>query len=124
LLSSLELRITDGTLLGAEVYVFTDNFTAESAFYKGDTSSKRLFQLVLQLRTLEMNGLVQLQVIHVAGTRMILQGTDGLSRGNLTEGIMAGIPMLQFLLPNQPFIRGTRPANGCFSWSIGSAAWK
>jgi hypothetical protein len=44
-----------------------------------------------------MNGLVQLQVIHVAGTRMILQGTDGLSRGNLTEGVMAGIPMLQFV---------------------------
>jgi hypothetical protein len=97
LVSSLELHVTDGTLVGAEVYVFTDNFTAESAFYKGDRSSKCLFELVLQLRTLEMKGLIQLQVIHIAGTRMILQGTDGLSRGNLSEGVMAGIPMLQFV---------------------------
>jgi len=97
LVASLELRTADGTLVGAEVYVFTDNFTAESAFYKGNTSSKRLFQLVLRLRTLEMNGLLHLQVIHVAGTRMMRQGTDGLSRGNLTEGIMSGTPMLQFI---------------------------
>jgi hypothetical protein len=31
---------------------------------------------------------------------------------------------LTILLPNQPFIRGTRPANGCFSWSFSSAPWK
>jgi hypothetical protein len=52
---------------------------------------------VLRLRTVEMLGLVQLQVIHVAGTRMISQGTDGLSRGCLTEGIMTGSSMLNYI---------------------------
>ncbi len=31
------------------------------------------------------------------GTRMISQGTDGLSQGNLTEGVLAGILMLCFV---------------------------
>jgi len=97
LVTSIENLTADGTLVGAEVYVFTDNFTAESAFYKGNTSSKTLFDLVLRLRTIEMQGLVQLQVIHVAGTRMISQGTDGLSRGCLIEGVMTGTPMLDFI---------------------------
>jgi hypothetical protein len=97
LVTSLEHHIPEGTFVGAEVFVFTDNFTVESAFYKGNTSSKTLFELILRLQTIEMHGLVQFQVIHVAGTRMISQGTDGLSRGNLTEGVMSGAPMLSFV---------------------------
>ena len=38
-----------------------------------------------------------LHVVHVAGTRMIEQGTDGLSRGALLEGVMAGQDMLSFV---------------------------
>jgi hypothetical protein len=40
-----------------------------------------------------MNQSLQLHVIHVAGTRMIQQGTDGLSRGSLTEGVFGTQPM-------------------------------
>jgi hypothetical protein len=36
-------------------------------------------------------------VSHVAGTRMIAQGTDGVSRGSLSEGVNAGIDMLSFI---------------------------
>jgi hypothetical protein len=97
LVTSIETMTSDGTLAGGEVYIFTDNFTAESAFYKGNTSTKALFELVLRLRTVEMLGLIQLHVIHVAGTRMMSQGTDGLSRGCLTEGVMMGSPMLSFI---------------------------
>jgi hypothetical protein len=97
LVTTIEALLADGTLVGAETFVFTDNFTAESAFYKGNTSSKTLFDLVLRLRTAEMSGLLQLQVIHVAGSRMISQGTDGLSRGCLTEGVMSGTPMLEYI---------------------------
>jgi hypothetical protein len=97
LVTSVERLLGEGTLDGAEVFVFTDNFTAESAFYKGNTTSKALFELVLRLRTIEMQGVVQLRVIHVAGTRMIWQGTDGLSRGSLTEGVMSGMQMLDFV---------------------------
>jgi hypothetical protein len=52
LVSSIEQHLSDGTFIGAEIYVFTENFTAESAFYKGNTSSKALFDLVLRLCTL------------------------------------------------------------------------
>jgi hypothetical protein len=39
-----------------------------------------------------------LHVIHVAGTRMIGQGLDGLSRGNLTEGaVMTGHSMTSYV---------------------------
>jgi hypothetical protein len=110
LVSSIENLIADGTLIGGEVYIFTDNFTAESAFYKGNTSSKALFALVLHLRSAEMVGLIQLHVIHVAGTRMLSQGTDGLLSGCLTEGIMSCTPMLSFIplhlsvLDHQPLL--------------------
>jgi hypothetical protein len=40
---------------------------------------------------------IQIHLIHVAGTRMIAQGTDGCSRGQLMEGIMAGQDMLEFI---------------------------
>ena len=36
-------------------------------------------------------------MVHVAGTRMIDQGTDGLSRGDRNSGIMAGESMLSFI---------------------------
>ncbi len=89
------LRMTE--LRSSEVFVFTDNTTSESAFYRGHFDSKLLFDLVLRLRQIEMTGTLRLHVIHVAGTRMIQQGTDGLSRGDTTEGVMQGSPMLSFI---------------------------
>jgi hypothetical protein len=38
-----------------------------------------------------------LHVMHVVGTRMIAQGTDGLSRGILLEGVVKGEDMLSFV---------------------------
>jgi hypothetical protein len=56
-----------------------------------------LFSLVLRLRLLEMQAGWKLHVIHVAGTRTIRQGSDGLSRGDLLTGVMAGQSMLSFV---------------------------
>lgn len=86
-----------GSLIGSEVFIFTDNTTAESAFYKGSMSSKLLFSMVLHLWHLDMSGILMLNVIHVAGSCMIQQGTDGLSRGDLYEGVLAGHHMLSFV---------------------------
>eukprot|EP00978_Attheya_sp_CCMP212_P033801 scaffold138352_cov25-Attheya_sp.AAC.1 len=36
---------------------------------------------------------IVLHVIHVSGKRMIEQGTDGLSRGDHSQGVMRGMPM-------------------------------
>ena len=39
----------------------------------------------------------KLYMVHVAGTRMIDQGTDGLSRGMLLGGVLTGKPMLDYI---------------------------
>jgi hypothetical protein len=41
-----------------------------------------------------MKGGFTLHVVHVAGTRIMSQGTDGVSRDSLMEGVMAGGDML------------------------------
>jgi hypothetical protein len=43
-----------GRLRDCEFFLFTDNSTAESCFYRGNSKSKRLHSLVLDLRSLEM----------------------------------------------------------------------
>jgi hypothetical protein len=93
----LEELVDGGTLKECEVFLFTDNSTAESVYYKGNSSSKPLFELVLRLRQLEMCGNCILHVVHVAGTRMQLEGADGSSRGDQTTGVMAGAPILKYV---------------------------
>ena len=68
-----------GLLSGCELFLFIENTTTESSFYRGTSSSHKLFELVLKLRRIEMGGKTKLQIIHVVGTRMKVQGTDGLS---------------------------------------------
>ncbi len=97
LVDSLEIMEKDGTLAGTEAFIFTDNSTAESAFYKGTSSSSHLFELVVRLRELEMRACCKVHLIHVSGTRMIEQGSDGLSRGNFTEGSMKGKSIFEFI---------------------------
>ena len=45
----------DEGLQGLEVFMFPDNNTAESAFHNGSSKSKKLFELVLRVRKLEMH---------------------------------------------------------------------
>jgi len=97
LVAALELEIASGRMHGAEVFLFTDNMTAESVFYKGNSTSKRLFGLILRLRKVEMDGSLLLHVIHVSGKRMIVQGTDGGSRGDLNQGVLTGDNMLNYV---------------------------
>jgi len=97
LVETIEEGMASGLLAGSEVFIFTDNKMAEGAYYKGNTNSPILFELILHLRTVDMAGLLKLHVIHVAGTRMIAQGTDGLSRGDYSSGVMAGAPIFGFI---------------------------
>ena len=50
-------------------------------FRKGTSKSYSLWKLLLRIKLLELQLQCILQVIHVPGTSMITQGTDGLSRG-------------------------------------------
>ena len=81
--------------------MFTDNIVFEAGFYKGTSSSKKLFDLHLRLRVAMMKGDITAHMIHIAGTRMKGAGVDGLSRGDLLEGIMAHVDPLSFIPLNE-----------------------
>ena len=95
LVETLEAMASEKELSGCELFLFTDNSTAELAFFKGSLSSKDLFEL--RLRKLEMNQSCRIYVSHVAGTRMIAYESDGLLHGNLSEGVMQGMSMSDFI---------------------------
>jgi len=97
LIYALEKARDEGLLEGTEVFVFTDNTTAEAAFFKGTSSVPGLFELVLRMQRLQMHDKAVLHVTHVAGRRMIAQGTDGLSRGHLSDGVLSGQEFLKFV---------------------------
>jgi hypothetical protein len=97
LVDTVEEEAKEGYLKGGELWLFTDNSTAESCFYQGGLSAKLLHELVLHLRKAEMKYGFSLHVVHVAGTRMFAQGTDGLSRGIMLEGIVHGNDMLSYV---------------------------
>jgi hypothetical protein len=97
LVDGLEQQVKAGKITGAEVFLFTDNSTAEAVYYKGNSSSRKLFELMLRLRKLEMDASLILHVVHVSGSRMIAEGGDGGSRGDLTQGVMSGKPILDYV---------------------------
>jgi hypothetical protein len=97
LVETVEEEAVAGRLKQSELWLFTDNSTAESCFSRGSSTSRLLHELVLRLRKLEMEMDLKLFLVHVAGTRMIAQGTDGLSRGMMCEGVMAGRDMLDYV---------------------------
>jgi hypothetical protein len=66
---------------GLELFLFTDNIVAESAFFRGTSSNPLLFDIILRLKRLELEHSLYLYIVHIAGTCMMAQGTDGLSRG-------------------------------------------
>lgn len=89
--------LASGELEDTELFVFTDNSTAEAAFSKGASKSRKLFELILDLKELQTQYNFFLHIIHVSGKRMIAQGTDGLSRADKSTGVMAGKRMLDYI---------------------------
>ena len=87
---SLEEKAEQGRLDDSLVFFFTDNSTVEAALYKGNSSSEKLFDLVMRFRKLEMETGSRFVISHVSGKRMIADGTDGTSRGQLKEGVTIG----------------------------------
>jgi hypothetical protein len=125
LIHAIEDAYHKGLLANSELFMFTDNSAAEGAFYKGNSPSRRLFELVLRLRSLQMDGGLSLHVIHVAGKRMIAQGTDALSRGITTAGVMAGMEFSTFVPLHQSVQHRQCPSilvDWVLSWA-GDARW-
>jgi hypothetical protein len=117
LVEALEEEGATGSLDGAAVFFFTDNTTAEAALYKGNSSSQKLFDLVLRMKSLEMEKGCRVVVSHVSGERMKAQGTDGVSRGQLKEGVPSGASMLSFIPTDRdPLDRSPKLREWLSSW--------
>jgi hypothetical protein len=98
LVNAIKNAYQGGLLKDAEIFLFTDNFVAECAFYNGGSNvNKELNELVFELWNLQMKGDFTLHVYHVAGTRMIESGIDGLSRGDKLEGVGLGKTLKTFV---------------------------
>ena len=49
LVEALEEEVSSNMLSDAELFIFMDNTTAEGAYYRGNSDSKPLFELILRL---------------------------------------------------------------------------
>jgi hypothetical protein len=94
---ALEEEGKEGNLKNAEVFMFTDNSTVEACVSRGSSSSEKLLRLVVRLQALSLKVGINIHVFRIAGTRMIAQGTDGVSRGFLGQGVMDGEAMSAFV---------------------------
>ena len=73
------------------VLLSTDNVVVEQAIYKGGNSVSRfLFNLVLILKGVKLTFGCEILVTHVARSRMISQGMNGISCGYLKSGVSLG----------------------------------
>jgi hypothetical protein len=71
--------------------MYIANQTAESAYYQGSAPSRDLFELIVTLYKIQMKYDFILHIVWIAGTRMIHQGTDGLSRGETNDLATSGV---------------------------------
>lgn len=114
LVTRVERLVSLGKLpKGTELFIFTDNFVTEAAFFRGSAKTRALHGLIQRLRVLMMRGSLHVHVVWIAGTRMIAQGTDGLSRGDLTSGVLLGDSFLQHV-PIHRSVQEVSP--GCVEW--------
>jgi hypothetical protein len=73
-------------LRGRMVFYFTDNEVTYNICKKDSLKTLSLHLLVQQIKALELTLGCHLEVIHVSGTTMMTQGTNGLSRGIWANG--------------------------------------
>ena len=72
---------------GVEILFLTNNSVVEAVYYRGNSSDKYIFELILQLVYLELTGCFSLHIIWVAGRRQIAAVIDGFSRDCLIDRI-------------------------------------
>ena len=80
-LESLLLERGSERIRETTVFYFTDNLVSYYIINGGSSRSPELHHLVQEIKEVCQHLGCRLEVVHVPGTLMILQGTDGLSRG-------------------------------------------
>ena len=70
LIMTLEEEAKTGLRTHSVVIMATDNTTVETCIFKGNSTSRRLYDLVVRIRDLELKYGIQLIITHVSGKRM------------------------------------------------------
>ena len=86
-----------GRHTGCTLWGFTDNAVWSQVWTKGMSSVQHLFDLTLNIRVAAMEHEVWLHMCHVSGSRMIVTGIDGGSRGNTDGGVLLGYNICDFI---------------------------
>jgi hypothetical protein len=87
-----------GSLTGHEVFLRTDSQVAENVWHKGSSKERNMYEMMLEICEAAIKFQFLLHFVHVAGTRMIEVGVDGISGaeldvGKLTNSTTIWIPM-------------------------------
>jgi hypothetical protein len=94
---ALEEEALEGHLHDAIAFLCTNNSTVEAGLAKGNSTSRKFFELILRIRLLQMKTRCQIVVTHVSGKQMVAQGTDGVLQGHPKEGVSTGEDMLKLM---------------------------
>ena len=117
LLLCIQEAAVDEHLKGTEVWLFTDNQVAEGVIHHATSHSQSLYELMLELKQISLENGFILKLVHITGTRMIAQGKDGLSRGELHIGALLNKEMINVPLHLDPISRSPKLLQWCQSWS-------
>ena len=96
LVEAVEFEVKQGRIYEATLIMATDNTTVEAAIYKGNSTNTKLLDLIVRFKCCELKSRSKFIITHVSGERMKSQGTDGISRGQMREGVSIGADMLRF----------------------------
>jgi hypothetical protein len=76
-----KLQQTTIQIQGGTLFYFTDNMVTYYIVNNGSARNPDLHQVVRDIKAMEIKLKCRVEVVHVPGKIMIVQGTDGLSRG-------------------------------------------
>jgi hypothetical protein len=85
LLWTLQRKLRDKGSAGATLFYFTDNLVTYFIVMNGSSRNPDLHALIREIKLLEALLGCRIEVVHVPGLVMILQSSDGLSRGVWTS---------------------------------------
>ena len=95
-LDSVRQEGEQGISKNSLMFSHTDNGLVESAIYQGPSDCSHLLDMVIEFSVMQIEFTFTCSVVHVAGTQMIEQGVDGLSRGSTNKVEMIGRDFLFF----------------------------
>jgi len=101
LVDRIEELAEDEDARDMEVIILTDNEVFERTFWKGSSTVELLHETMLRLRRTAMRSRLRALVYHISGERMKRIGVDGLSRGDMYEGVLAGGDPLDYVPFNE-----------------------